>query len=165
MRETEFRWLECLNCQAMGYGSLYYWIATGRSDKVSNSKTIRMKHFFGWSSTSHKTREMSNGFRAPIKVDKLRGPPSNSPITAPRRFSGKGITVSSVPGKTLASVKVSIIDAGSSANTRRPSRTITASTSALAHTLIPGYTCFLEKVSDDHSMKSSTWYIRARSIP
>lgn len=141
MREAELRWLECLDWQAMSYGCLLYSIAARRSDKVSNSKTIWMRHFFRWSSTSHKTREMSNGLRAPIKVDKPRGifvPPSSSTITAPRRFSDEGITVSSVPGKRLASVKVRIVDAGSSANTRRASRSITAKTSALARMLILG---------------------------
>lgn len=116
---------------------------------VRNSKTIWIKHLFRRSSTSHKAREMSNGIKAPVKVDKREGifvPPSNSTITAPRRFSGKGITVSSVAGKRLASVKARIIDTGSNTNIRRASRRITAKNSALARLFLGGLSSFEENM-------------------
>lgn len=103
--------------------------------RVSNSIAIWTKHFFRWSSISHKNWGMPTAFNALVNAAIPKGilpPPRSSAIVDPRFFVREGMIVSNLPGKRLASVNMRVIDVGSSPIKRNASMMITAKISARA---------------------------------
>lgn len=103
--------------------------------RVSNSIAIWTKHFFRWSSISHKNWGTLKAFNALLKAAIPKGilcPTRSSAIVEPRFFVKEGMVVSNFPGKRLASVNMSVIDAGRNPIKRNESMMITAKISAPA---------------------------------
>lgn len=135
--------------------------------KVSNSITIWTKHFFRWSSISHKNWGTPKDFNELLNAASPEGilrPPSISAIVDPRFFVGEGMIVSKFIGRRLASVIMRVIDAGSSPSKRNASMMITAKTSTLARLLVEIGISSPEEIID---LWIRLWasYIKAWQIP